>query len=176
MLWNIYNVYCPSHYITILESAKRIYRSYRSHCTEFQRIPSVSEVHVFRWAAQSFVLLGYEKSYLNRRVNGVFMPPNNHAIDATFEHMIPHFSLCSIYRSKCIPRPCVCTNPSIFAQKIQPQTGGWIFESFHSQDKYRYFKISFWKSIRTTIKTSATNIPITNFFIEKVAILSGEFL
>ena len=114
MLWNIYNVYCPSHYITILESAKRIYRSYRSHCTEFQRIPSVSEVHVFRWAAQSFVLLGYEKSYLNRRVNGVFMPPNNHAIDATFEHMIPHFSLCSIYRSKCIPRPCVCTNPSIF--------------------------------------------------------------
>lgn len=52
-----------------------IYRSDRAHCTEYQCIPSVSSVHAFRKAEQSFDLLDYERSYLKNCVNGAFMPP-----------------------------------------------------------------------------------------------------
>ena len=37
-----------------------IYRPDRAHCTEYQCIPSVSSVHAFRKAEQSFDLLDYE--------------------------------------------------------------------------------------------------------------------
>ena len=51
------------------------YRPDRAHCTEFQCIPSVSSVHAFRKAEQSFDLLNYKRTYLKNCVNGAFMPP-----------------------------------------------------------------------------------------------------